>query len=119
MNHYVSFRSADGQIQGDHLITTNAANNLSQRTYLVGGSLVPGTDSPGADDQIVDSSGAVCYETARDGVGRTGLRELGQLQRICHPPFFARRKPGTESRSGTVAGTDHRTRMRHIARRCG
>ena len=69
MNHYVSFRSADGQIQGDHLISTSATNNFSQRTYLVGGSAVPGTDSPGADDQIVDQDGAVCYETGSTGSG--------------------------------------------------
>ncbi len=69
MNHYVSFRSADGQIGGDHLITTNAGFNLSQRTYLVGGSAVPGTDSPGADDQLVNQDGAVCYETGPTGTG--------------------------------------------------
>ena len=69
MNHYVSFRSADGQIQGDHLITTNTGFNLNQRTYLVGGSAVPGTDSPGADDQIVNQDGAVCYETGAGGSG--------------------------------------------------
>ena len=69
MNHYISFRSADGQIQGDHLISTNATNNFSQRTYLVGGSAVPGTDSPGADDQLVGQDGAACYETGSTGSG--------------------------------------------------
>ncbi len=68
-NHYVSFRSADGQIGGDHLITTNTGFNLSQRTYLVGGSAVPGTDSPGAGDQLVEQDGAVCYETGPGGSG--------------------------------------------------
>jgi hypothetical protein len=69
MNHYVSFRSADGQIGGDHLITSDVANNLNQRTYLVGGSAVPGTDSPGANDQLVNQDGAVCYETGPTGSG--------------------------------------------------
>jgi len=69
MNHYVSFRRADGQIDGDHLISTNAVNMQSQRTFLVGGSAVPGTDSPGADDQFVDADGAVCYETGGGGLG--------------------------------------------------
>jgi hypothetical protein len=69
MNRYVSFRGADGQIDGDHLISTNAGVNLSQRTYLVGGSAVPGTDSPGADDQLVGPDGAVCYEAGSAGMG--------------------------------------------------
>jgi hypothetical protein len=69
MNHYVSFRSADGQIDGDHVITANAVNMQSQRTFLVGGSAVPGSDSPGADDQFVDADGAVCYETGGGGLG--------------------------------------------------
>jgi hypothetical protein len=69
MNHYVSFRAADGQIDGDHLITTNAASNLSQRTFLVGGSAVTGSDSVGADDQLVSQDGAACYETAAGGLG--------------------------------------------------
>jgi hypothetical protein len=69
MNHYVSFRAADGQIDGDHLITTNAANMGSQRTFLVGGSAVPGSDSVGASDQLVAPSGAACYESGNGGLG--------------------------------------------------
>jgi hypothetical protein len=69
MGHYVSFRSADGQIQGDHLITSNAANQGSQRTFLIGGSAVPGSDDVGSNDQLVSSSGAACYETSATGVG--------------------------------------------------
>jgi hypothetical protein len=69
MGRYVSFRSADGQIQGDHQITTDAANQDSQRTFLIGGSAVPGSDSVGADDQLIGTSGAVCYETGANALG--------------------------------------------------
>ena len=85
MNHYISFRSADGQIQGDHLITTNAGFNLSQHTYLVGGSAVPGTDSPGADDQIVNQDGAVCYETGATGAGGLDCVSWGAFNGMTTP----------------------------------
>jgi hypothetical protein len=69
MGRYVSFRSADGQIQGDHQIMTNAASQDAQRTFLIGGSAVPGSDSVGADDQLIGTSGAVCYETGANALG--------------------------------------------------
>jgi Ca2+-binding RTX toxin-like protein len=69
MGHYVSFRDSTGAIQGDHIIGSNAANQQNQRTFLIGNSGVPGSDDVGVGDQIVDSSGAVCYEESNAGVG--------------------------------------------------
>ncbi len=69
MGHYVSFRSATGSIDGDHLINVNAANMGSQRTFLVGGSAVPGSDDVGTTDQLVSMSGAACYEMSGAGLG--------------------------------------------------
>jgi Ca2+-binding RTX toxin-like protein len=69
MGHYVSFRSANGQIQGDHIIGVNAANAQSQRTLLIGNSGVPGSDDVGVGDQSVGPDGAVCYEESNAGMG--------------------------------------------------
>src|SRR5262249_47255003 len=69
MSHYLSFRSADGSLAGDHLITHDDFYGGNQRTFLIGNSGVPGSDDVGAMDQIVDPSGAACYEESAAGVG--------------------------------------------------
>ncbi len=111
MNHYISFRSADGQIGGDHLITTNAGFNLSQRTYLVGGSAVPGTDSPGAEDQLVDQSGADCYETGSGGSGGLDCVSWGAFAGNVTPLSSAAGSPASSLAVG-------QSLVRTIARGC-
>jgi hypothetical protein len=111
MNRYVSFRDATGMIQGDHVITVNAANMGSQRTFLVGGSAVPGSDSVGPTDQIVDPSGAACYEGSPAGMGGLDCVTWGAFTGSALPVSSAAGTPAPSIGTG-------QSLVRTIARGC-
>ena len=114
MNHYVSFRSEDGQIGGDHLITTNTGFNLSQRTYLVGGLReLPPAHSPGA---------VINWSTRRwHWIGlRAAVLQPGGLDCVTWGAFNGMTTPlsSPAGQSGTGTRSCGQSLVRTIARGC-